>query len=167
MVTNATHAFWCLLLCAQKIRLKHLLHFSWGSALPVPYVVVRVTRRALVYLYLCASSLENLSVQHGYYPLSVYLWKDLAHPVFDGVGQWVSRAKAAKPKLHYPFLSSTIFLFLIFLSIGRYCGAGAGPMFFIGISCSLPLCLLLLPFLLFLSIGWYCGAGVFGLILCK
>ena len=42
----------------------------------------------------------------------------------------------------------------------------AGPMFFIGLSCSIPFCLLLFfPF--FLSICWYRGAGVVGLIRCR
>ena len=60
-------------------------------------------------------------------PLSVFLWNDLADPVFDGVGLagFKSRANA----------------------------------FFIGLSCSVPFCLLLF-FPLFLSIGSHCMAGV-------
>ena len=41
----------------------------------------------------------------------------------------------------------------------------AGPMLFIGKSCSIPtIVFYYFPFIFFLSIGWYCGAGVFGLI---
>ena len=59
-----------------------------NGALPGPYVLVRVTRGALVahrYTYApprCRTSQYNRT----FIPLSVSLWNDLANPVFDGVG---------------------------------------------------------------------------------
>ena len=57
----------------------------------------------------------------------MFLWNNLADPVFDGVGLpgFKRRSNAlllAKAALSLP-LSSTIFPFLFFLSIGWYCGA--------------------------------------------
>ena len=58
------------------------------SALPVPYVPVRVTRGAVIahrYNYApprCRTSQYRLT----FIPLSVSLWNDLSDPVFDGVG---------------------------------------------------------------------------------
>ena len=53
----------------------------------------------------------------------------------------------------------------------RGCGTGGfqeqGQCFFIGLSCSLLVCLLLFSLSLLSFIGWYCGAGVFGLKGCK
>ena len=62
-------------------------------------------------------------------PLSVSFWIDLADPVFDGVGLagFKTRANAflvAQASLAL-LQSSTIFTFLLFLSICRNCGAGA------------------------------------------
>ena len=61
-------------------------------------------------------------------PLSVSLWNDLAD-LYSTVWGWrVSRAEPTVlfycPKQLYPSLSSTIFPFLFFLSIGWYCVAG-------------------------------------------
>ena len=69
--------------------------------------------------------MHDLLVEGGMLPSS---WKNLADPVFDGVGLagFKSRANAfllvtAAISLLY---SSTIFPFLFFLSIGWYCGPG-------------------------------------------
>ena len=59
-----------------------------NDVLPGPYVPVRVTFGALVahrYTYApprCRTSQYNRTIV----PLSVFLWNDLADPVFDGVG---------------------------------------------------------------------------------
>ena len=71
------------MLCKIGCNLRHPLY----DALPVPYVPVRVTRGALVahrYTYVplcCRTSHYRIT----FIPLSVYLWNDVAHPVFDGV----------------------------------------------------------------------------------
>ena len=60
-------------------------------------------------------------------PLSVSLWNGLDDPMFDGVGLagFKSRASAfLLAKLLSAFVSSTVFPFLFFLSIGWCCGAG-------------------------------------------
>ena len=65
------------------------------------------------------------------YPPSAILWNDLANPVFDGVGLAAFKSRAnifllAQAALSL-LLSSTIFPFLFFLSLGWYCGAGERP----------------------------------------
>ena len=62
------------------------MHPLYGALL-VPFVPVRVTRRALVAHrdILCFSSLQNLSApQDLHSPVS--LWRDLPDVVFDGAG---------------------------------------------------------------------------------
>ena len=85
-----------------------------NGALPLPYVPVRITRGALGahrYTYApprCRTSQNRRTFIH----LSVSLWKDLADPVFDGVGQQVSRAGQMFfhwPKLLYPYYSLLLF----------------------------------------------------------
>ena len=86
------------------------IHILYG-ALPVPYVLVRVTRGALI-------ARTERAVERT--PLSMSLWNDLSDPVFDGVGLAGSRAGTTFfywPKLLYHFLSSTVFPFLLFLTI--------------------------------------------------
>ena len=92
------------------------------GALPVPYVPVRVTRRALIahrYTFVpprCRTSQYRMTFIH----LSVSLWNYLVDPVFDGVGLagFKSRSNAfLLALLLSPFLSSNIFL-LFFSSIG-------------------------------------------------
>ena len=58
------------------------------SALPVPYVPVRVTRGALIaHRYTFATSRCRTSqYRRTFIRLSVSLWNDLVHPVFDEVG---------------------------------------------------------------------------------
>ena len=108
-----------------------------NGALPGPYVPVRVTCGALVALrYTYAPPRCNTSQYHRTFIfLSVFLWNDLADPVFNGVGLVVSRA---------------------------------GPMFFIGLSCSIPTIVFQYFSLSLLSVYMLvnCGAGVFELIAC-
>ena len=59
-----------------------------NGALPGPYVPVRVTRGALVghrYTY-ALPRCRTLQYSSTFIPFSVFLWNDLANPVFDGVG---------------------------------------------------------------------------------
>ena len=58
------------------------------GVLPGPYVPVRVTRGVLVaYRYTYAPPrCRTLQYSRTFIPFSVSLWKDLANPVFDGVG---------------------------------------------------------------------------------
>ena len=68
------------------------------TALPVPYVPVRVTRGAVIahrFTYVpprCRTS----QYRRTFIPLSVSLWNDFSDPVIDGVGQagFKSRANA-------------------------------------------------------------------------
>ena len=113
---------WQYLYMLHKIRCNPM-HTLYG-ALPVPYVPVRVTCSALVaHRYTYAPSRCRTSQYRGtFIHLTVSLWD----PVFDGVGLTVSRSGPKLiywPTLLYPFLSSAIFPFLFFLSIGWYCGA--------------------------------------------
>ena len=59
-----------------------------NGSLPGPYVPVRVTRGALVaHRYTYALPRCGISQYHRtFIPLSVCLWKDVADPVFVGVG---------------------------------------------------------------------------------
>ena len=63
------------------------MHYIYG-ALPAPYVPEGAKSRALVahrYTYshsCCSTSQYRMTI----IPLSVFLWNDLAHSVFDGVG---------------------------------------------------------------------------------
>ena len=62
--------------------------------------------------------------QHVYVLSTVSLWNDLADPLFDGVrlAGFKSKANAyLSAKAALSLLSSTIFRFLCFLSIGWYC----------------------------------------------
>ena len=77
---------WQCCLCYTKIRCnpKHPL----CGALPVPYVPLRVTRGALIshrYTYR-PPRCRTLQHHRTFILLSVSLWNDLVHPVFDGVG---------------------------------------------------------------------------------
>ena len=68
------------------------------SALPVPYVPVRVTRGSVIahrYTY-APPCCRTLQCRWPFIPLSVSLWNDLSDPVFDGVGLvgFKSRANA-------------------------------------------------------------------------
>ena len=105
----------------------HLLN----GALPEPYVPVRVIHGALVaHRYTYALPRCKTPKYHKFFiALSVCLWNDLANHVFGGVGLvgFKSRANAfslAKAALSL-LSSSTIFSFLFFLYVGRFCGAGA------------------------------------------
>ena len=90
-----------------------------NDALPGPYVPVRVTRGALVahrYTYVpprCRTS----RYRRTFVPLSVFLWNDLADPIFDGVGLAGFKMKANAflfAKLLYLYYS--LLLFFIFSS---------------------------------------------------
>ena len=69
------------------------MHFL-NCALPVLYVLVRVTRETVIaHQYTYAPPHSRTSQYHRtFIPLPVSLWNDLGDPVFDGVGWWVSRA---------------------------------------------------------------------------
>ena len=86
-----------------------------NSALPGPYVPVRVIRGALVAHRYTSAPPRCRTSQCGmtFLPLSVYLWNHLADPVFDGVGLagFKSRAKAfLLANLLYPYYSDLLFL---------------------------------------------------------
>ena len=73
------------------------MHPLFGT-LPVPYVLVRVTRSAVIahwYTY-APPRCRILQYRLVFIPLSVFLWNDLSDPVFDGVGLagFKSRANA-------------------------------------------------------------------------
>ena len=59
-----------------------------SSALPLPYVPVRVTRGGLFTHWHSFAPLRRRTSQYRrtFVPLSVSLWTDLGDPVFDGVG---------------------------------------------------------------------------------
>ena len=70
-----------------------------NSALPGPYVPVRVTRGALIahrYTY-APPHCRTLQYSRTFIPFSVSLWIDLVNPVYDGVGLagFKSRANAS------------------------------------------------------------------------
>ena len=59
-----------------------------SGALPLPYVLARVTCGALVAHRHSFAPPHCRTSQHcrSFVPLSVSLWNDLSDPVFDGVG---------------------------------------------------------------------------------
>ena len=62
--------------------------YPLNGALPGPYVPARVTRGALVahrHTY-APPRCRTMQYIRTFIPFSVSLWKDLANPVFDGVG---------------------------------------------------------------------------------
>ena len=85
------------------------------SALPVPYVPVRVTRGAIIahpYTY-APPRCRTSQYRRTFIPLSVSLWNDLSDPVFDGVrlASFKSRANAfLLAWLLAHFLSLAVFL---------------------------------------------------------
>ena len=126
-MSASTHAVYAVLCKLNKIRCNQN-HPLYG-ALPLPYVPVWVTHNALVahrytyvpprclrcsavplFLSLCPCGMILLTLY-----LMVWYW-------------WVSRSGATLlywPKLLDPLLSSTVFRFLFFLSVGWYCGLGS------------------------------------------
>ena len=86
-----------VLFVLYKIRCNPVHPLS--GVLPGPYVPVRVTRGALVehrYTY-APPRCRTLQYIKTFIPFSVFLWNDLANPVFDGVGLagFKSRANAS------------------------------------------------------------------------
>ena len=82
------------MLCNIRCNSMHPLY----GALPVPYVLVRVTRGAVIahrYTY-PPSRCRTSQYRRAFIPWSVSLWNDLSDPVFDGVGLagFKSRANA-------------------------------------------------------------------------
>ena len=69
-----------------------------NGALPLPYVLARITRGALVaHRHLCDTPRCRASqYRRSFVPISVSLWNDLSDPVFDDVGLvgFKSRANA-------------------------------------------------------------------------
>ena len=105
------------------------MHPLYG-ALPLPYVPVRVTRGALVahrYTYApphCRTSQYCRTL----IPLSVSLWNDIDHPVFDGVGLVgfkIGDNAFYWPSYSLPSVSSTVFLFSSFLLCVGIVGLGS------------------------------------------
>ena len=100
-----------------------------NGALPLPYVIVRVTRGGLIAYRYTYAPLRCRTSQYGrtFIPLAVSLLNDLANPVFDGVRLSGFKSSANAFLLAYAALFllefSTVFQFLFFLSIGWYCGA--------------------------------------------
>ena len=111
----------------NKIRCNPI-HPRFVFYLAVPYVPVRVTLGALVahrYTYV-PPRVRTSQYCRTFILLLVSVWNDLADPVFDSVGLAGFKKMAnifLLSKLHYLFLSSTIFPLIFFLSIGWYCGA--------------------------------------------
>ena len=100
-----------------------------NDALPGPYVLARVTRGAIVahrYTY-APPRCRTSQYRRTFILISVSLWNDPADPMFDGVGLAGFRSTANGFLLSQAalslLLSSTIFPFHFFLSIGWYCGA--------------------------------------------
>ena len=125
---DLTHRRSVAVLCMlYKIRCNPMHPFH--SALPVSYVLVRVTRGAVIahrYTYAplrCRTS-QN---RRTFIPWSVSLWNDLSDPVFDGVrlAGFKSRANAFLLALLLAhFLSPAVFPFSsFFLWVGA---AGLG-----------------------------------------
>ena len=89
------------------------------SALPVPYMPVRVTRGAVIahrYTY-APPRYRTSQYRRTFIPLSVSLWNDLSDPVFGGVGLagFKSRANAFLLALLLAhFLSPAVFPFSSF-----------------------------------------------------
>ena len=65
------------------------MHYVYG-VLPVPYHVCASAGYTQCFgrssVYLCASSLQNLTAPQDFYSLSVSLWNDLGDLVFDVLG---------------------------------------------------------------------------------
>ena len=100
-----------------------------NDALPGPYVPVRVTSGALVahwFTYAlprCRTSQYRMT----FILLSMFLWNDLANPVFDGVGLAVSRAGPSRIRLSCSIPTIVFYSFsLPLLSVYRLvlCGWG-------------------------------------------
>ena len=83
---NLSHRRSVAMLCMlHKIRCNPM--HPLRSALPVPYVPVRVTRGTLIahrYTY-APPRCKTSQYRRTFIPLSVSLWNDLVDPVFDGV----------------------------------------------------------------------------------
>ena len=97
----------------------HRLH----GALPEPYVPVAVT--AHLYTY-SPPRCRTLQYCRTFFLLSVFLWNDLADPVFYGVGLAGFKSRANTfywPQLLDPYYSRLLF-FPFSLPKGWYCGAG-------------------------------------------
>ena len=101
-----------------KIRCNPI-HPLFG-ALPVPYVLVSVTRGAVIahrYTY-APPRCRTSQYRRTFIPSSVSLWNDLRDPVFDDVGlaSFKSRANTFLfAKLLAYFLSSAVFPFSSFI----------------------------------------------------
>ena len=98
-------------------------------------------------------------------PLSMSLWNDLADSAFDGVALADLKIRADAffigLSCSIPTTSSTIFPFLLFLSIGWYYGAGIFGL----IGCiSLSLSLALPPLLIIITIKLYVHHNNTGLV---
>ena len=85
-----------------------------------PYVPVRVTRGAeTAHRYTCTTPRCKISqYRRTLIHLSVSLWNDVGHPVFDGVGLAGFKSRAYRfwlAQLLAPFLSPTVFPFTSFI----------------------------------------------------
>ena len=95
-----------------KIRCNPV-HPLYG-ALPGPYVPPRATRGALVahrYTY-APPRCRTSQYSRTFIPFSVFLWNDLANPVFDGVGLAGFKSRASAffiAKLLYPYYCLLLF----------------------------------------------------------
>ena len=105
------------------------MHPLYG-ALAVWYLAVRVTRGALVAHWYTYAPPRSRSAQYciTIIHLSVTLWNDL-DDLYSMVWDWrVSKSRDNASLLTYAARSLLVFHcfpFLLFLSIGRYCGAGS------------------------------------------
>ena len=110
-----------------KIRCNpmHPLHV----VLPAPNVPVRIKCGALVahrYTYEPPRCITS-QCRRTFIPLSVSLWNDLADPVFDGV--WLAdESNAFIGQAARSLFVVYCFPFLVFLSVGLYCGVLIFPL---------------------------------------
>ena len=104
-------------------RLRYNPMHPLNPALPGPERCSGRTR----YTY-APSRCRTSQYSRTFIPVSLFLWNDLANPVFDGVGLagFKSRSNAffIGPSCSIPTIVFTLFPFLFFPSIGWYCGAG-------------------------------------------
>ena len=95
------------------------MHPLYG-ALHEPYVLVRITRGAVIahrYIY-APPPCKALQQSRTFIPLSVSLWNDHGDPVFNGVGLAGFKSRASTFILAFllaPFLSPTVFPFSSFI----------------------------------------------------
>ena len=104
---DLAHRLWQYYVCCTK---SGVTQCTLCSAIPVPYLPVRVTRVGVIAhrdTY-AASRWRTSQYRKTFIPFSVSLWNDFGDPVFDGVGLEGCKSRANAfllAKLLSPFLS--------------------------------------------------------------